>query len=74
MLVVGFARGAFQARLAIGARFACRAWRGDELHFFDKLSAPGLIDARAKFLSHRFELALPILAVSRNFQAAIFAS
>jgi hypothetical protein len=62
VLVVEFARDAFGAGL------------GDELNFADKISAPGLIHARAKFLLHGFELLLPGFAVGGDLQASRLAA
>jgi hypothetical protein len=42
---------------------------GDDLNLANQIAAPGLIDPAADFALHRFDLALPDLAIGRQFEA-----
>jgi len=43
-----------------------------ELDVADEIAAPGLVDARAEFGLHAFELFLPRFAIGGDFEAAVF--
>jgi hypothetical protein len=58
VVVVGFAAEAARARL------------GDEFHFPDEVSTPGLIHASAELSLHGLELIPPGFSVGGNFEAA----
>ena len=70
MFVVSLAGRALGSGLGPSGVFAGRSGRGDKLYFADELGAPSLIDPGAKLARHGLKLAFPVLAVSRDLQAA----